>query len=767
MLTGLTYFIKSVGYQNPKSTQKIYTMKKLFYSTIATIFFCFFLMGLHPVLHATHYMGGEITWECTPQGNFRFTMFLYRECYTTGGGAAVTFDSVINLQTNVPGFATIQMNRVSLLDISPECGCPGGPNITCIGMPAGAANMGAIHQNIYTSDVAYPQGVPLTGVPPATGWYFAYSGCCRNPGNNIQNASNLGFTLSARMYPFQGTTVNTCFDNSPKFLERPSTVICTGYPYTYNHVASDDELDSLVYEWAEPLNSNIDTPITAYLPGYSWNNPLPGIMHNPNNVPATLNASTGEIAFTSYNNGAFVTVTKVTAYKQGVKVAEIFRELQVVLLSCGLNTPPYLTPPFPNASGQYTRFIDTVNAGQHVHFKISGTNFQYCPNTNPPFPQTIRMYATGAQFDSLINPLGCLNPPCATLSPSPTWQTPLVGTFGVQTNFNWQTDCQHLVSTAGGGYTSGTYTFLFKLMDNFCPAPVIRYGTVTIVVRNTASIPSPPITCLEVLPNGDVQLTWQGVEDTIQPFRSYHLMGSPKPNGPYMVVDTITDIQTTTTIHTGADAHNRRMYYYLKVQSGCGSEGMAQPFDTARTIYLSMVSPGVGIAQLSWNPTHTPGLPNATGIYEIYRTDGAGNWSLLATTTALNYIDTTPFVNQTVEYRIEMVTHNPGTTTPVCRSISNEVFALLNTTYDQQPHENQPSIFPNPTNQYFVINPGYLNGSATLSVVAMNGATVYRQQLFLKADTPYTVNIPELEPGIYLVQISDQSKSFTAKLNIH
>ncbi|MDD4986460.1 MAG: hypothetical protein PHQ43_11900, partial [Dehalococcoidales bacterium] len=220
----------------------------------------FFLMGGNTEVKATHYMGGEITWACTAQGDFKFTMKLYRECYTSNGGSADNFAAQVNMSTNVPGFASIQMNRISLSDMSPQCGCPGGPTVFCPGMSNGAANMGAVQEHIYTSDGAYPNGVPLTGVPPITGWYFGYSICCRNPCTNIANSNSLSFYLRAWMYPYNNTNVSTCFDNSPRFDERPSTVICTGYPYTYNHVASDVELDSLVYAWDTPLNTSISTP---------------------------------------------------------------------------------------------------------------------------------------------------------------------------------------------------------------------------------------------------------------------------------------------------------------------------------------------------------------------------------------------------------------------------------------------------------------------------------------------------------------------------
>ena len=728
------------------------------------------LFGNIEKAQATHYMGGEITWECTPQGNFRFTMIIYRECYTTSGGNAANFGQTIQMQTNVPGFGTIQMNRVSLQDMSPTCGCPGGPNIFCPGMPGASANMGAMQENVYTSDQTFPNGVPLTGVPPATGWYFKYGVCCRNPCQNIQNAQSLRFRLRAFMYPYQGTPVNTCFDNSPRFLERPATVICTGYPYTYNHVAFDDELDSLVYEWAQPLNNGINQPITQFLPGYSWNSPLPGTMHNPNNVPATLDPNTGEISFTSYTNGAFVTVTKVTAYKCGIKVAEIFREIQVVLLSCGLNNPPSVTPPFQNASGQFTLFQDTVYAGQSVNFSISATNFEYCPNTTPPVPQTIELYAVGAQFGAPINQGGCINPPCATLTPTPTWQAPLTGTFGVQTSFNWQTGCQHLATNVGCGSTSNTYNFLFKVMDNFCPAPGIRFATVTIVVLTMPTLDSPPIHCLEVLPNGDVLLTWPEVEDTMNTFDSYHVWASSSATGPFTAIDSIFDITTTTSTHLGAGANTQPMYYYLTVRSGCNGEDMAPPYDTASTIFLSAVNPGAGagVADLTWNHTHNPTLPSASGEYEVLRDYPGSILSMIGTTPNVAMTDPVTACLDFISYRIEMVDtlYHDSTGVVLCRSISNisgDTFANITppaipdihlVTVDQTTHTNHINWNAVPDGDAI----GYVIYTQS------GGVNTFLDTIWGREDTTYIdwINDPCTDVFTYVVQAFDSCGNASA-----
>ena len=151
------------------------------------------------------------------------------------------------------------------------------------------------------------------------------------------------------MYPFTppgGTgprNANPCYDNSPVFEENANTVICTGYPFTYNHNATDAELDSLFYSWADPLddgsgwNPPASPPTVNWLTGYSSTSPLPGTAQNPSNVPASIDGPTGQISYTSYTQP----VTASWGRKCGQLVAEIFRDIQVTLINCGaVNNPP-------------------------------------------------------------------------------------------------------------------------------------------------------------------------------------------------------------------------------------------------------------------------------------------------------------------------------------------------------------------------------------------------------------------------------------------
>lgn len=634
---------------------------------------------------ATHYMGGEITWECIPAGQpnagkFVFVLKLYRECYTSGGGSAASFSSVETLNSTSPA-GSISMNIVSgwPKDISPNCnlyaGAPGSYYaITCTGMPGGAANMGAVQEYYYRS-----APIQLNGVPPISGWTFSHSSCCRNPCSNVPNAGSKSWYLRAKMYPYLNTNTYHCFDNSPTFAEVPRTVICTGYPFTYNHNAYDKELNTLVFEWGQPMESASNS--LPFNLGYSYTSPLPGALQNPLNVPGTVNVTTGEISFTSYTAGAYVTSTKVTAFRCGVKVAEIWRDMQIVLLNCGVNTPPDVTPPF--ALGTSYQATTYANQPTPVTFAINGTDFEYLPSG---FPQTMKLEATGMQFGAFIPPIppnqatfstttGCLLPPCAKLTPAPGPGYPLLGIFGIQTEFFWQPKCQHLAADVGCGITSNVYNFVFKVLDDFCPAPAINISTVTITVLPPPALHSPLIQCANVLPNGDVELKWSPLSDSMNVFSHYNVLSSTNPNGPFLRIDSIVTMGQNSFIDTAASADTGAVYYMLQVVSGCpGYLSYSSP-DTFATIFLDAINPGNGYANLNWTVANGINNPHNMGVYHVYREFPAGNVTLIGTTTDTFFVEPISVCGNDITYFVTLVDtliRDSNNVVTVCTAKSNE-----------------------------------------------------------------------------------------------
>jgi len=425
--------------------------------------------------HASHALGGEITWQCTGSGEFIFIMKFYRDCNGVAGPQSVS------LSTTVPGVSTINLTKVSEVDISGTGFLADGvtpcPNCTS---PATPPTAGIAQEITYES-----LPIALNGVPPAAGWKFSWGSCCRsNALTNITGGGSLGIGVRAVMYPYLGTNTYPCFDSSPYFTESPVPQFCTDLPIKYENFAIDPEMDSLVYSWGQPLD-DAGTPL-PFAPGYSPTSPYPSAVQNPLNTAAVINSQTGEVSFHSYTGGYFLTNIKVTAYKCGIKVAEVFREITVALNnSCPTiasfiaNTSPIMNAPFADPiSGLMTSYHDTVTAGDIVNFTLTIHDFQFFNNT---VAQIVTVEGAGEQFgNNFTDPnSGCLLPPCATINQSLPASFIIAGAI----TFNWVTTCDHVTGINSQCTSNGhTYRFMIKAKDNYCPANGITVACFSITV---------------------------------------------------------------------------------------------------------------------------------------------------------------------------------------------------------------------------------------------------------------------------------------------
>ena len=448
---------------------------------------------------ASHLMGGEITWECIKSGansgSFVFTLKVYRDCQ----GIALGTTPSLTVHNN-SSLSTIPLNYVTATDISPACDTVNGVNtqFSCGGTNIGQTGNGngAVEEHVFISDT-----IRIFGTPDINGWHFTYSDCCRNGAiTNIVNPSSLGFTLRAVMYSYTDSLGNIfpnsgdCYDSSPKFYEKPRTILEVGNGYdpssvsngfTYSHNAFDQEQDSISYEWGEPLDQSYDflnpnsMAIPFYAP-YSYSNPINGI--NLNNV-------TGRTSYPADMQGNYVTCTKVSSFKCGQLVSEIYRELQIVLIppTCNLgdttngnygadtlcNVRPSVQPPFyyPSSSNPY-QWDTLVHCGDTVSFDFIANDNDFYPNGDQ---QDLLFEVSGGQFYNYFDNIPCQNPPCATFTESLSGATPPFVTPNGNGSgyFEWITSCNHIINSCSGLRPS-VYTFVIRVTDDYCPAPAIE-----------------------------------------------------------------------------------------------------------------------------------------------------------------------------------------------------------------------------------------------------------------------------------------------------
>ena len=596
------------------------------------LFLLAFFIALTTASRASHVMGGEITWQCT-NGNYVFTLVFYRDC----NGAEINIINENLRVWNHPTLTSISLPFVSRTDISPTCNpVTGSPQpLDCGNGISGGNGVGAIEKIVYRSA---PIAIP--GVPPAGGWVFTYENFSRSANlTNITNPSNYGITLAAKIYAIPGTSC----DSSPIFLQEPYFVACAGTPYQYNMNAVDPDLDSLAIGFGIPYN-NFPTgtyqpptnPIPIpFDPAFSYTSPTPGISMNALNVPATLNPSNGQLNFTSMNIGNYVVKVLVKSYRNGILIGEVEREMQIVVTACtDNNTPPVINAPF--AGGL---FETTVNAGGLVNFTLNSVDVETLQDGSP---QHNLMTASGALFGTnFTSTTGCNTPPCATLNTAPI----ISGVQGSTVNFSWQTTCDHLVGADGNALDVVPYYFVFKVQDDYCQVPKVRYATVTINVVNEGVIQAPTITCIQSDASGAVTLNWTPVSDPTGSFVSYQVHSVQGG-----LLANINSIGTSSWTSPSVTQQND---YFISVVSGCNGNAIRNS-DTVSNIYLNLVNPSNGTAVLQWNDPVANPWPSMDDQYFIYREYPAGTWTLID---SVNYgvnacIDTIDICQAFLSYQV-------------------------------------------------------------------------------------------------------------------
>lgn len=581
----------------------------------------------------SHVAGGDITWTCQG-GNYVFQLVFYRDC----NGADINPVSETLDVWGHPSVSSITLSFISRTDISPICTAVAGgpPAVVCGSGPNAGNGLGAIEKVIYRS-----APIALPGTPPASGWVFTYQNFSRSGAiSNLVDPSTKGTTLVSKMFAIPGSA--GCVDNSPQFLQDPYFVSCAGDPYAYNMNAVDPDLDSLHISFSSPLDH---FPSQTYNPpsspvalqfeaGYSVTSPTPGTSMNAANIPAQINPGSGELTFLSMNIGSYVVKITAKSYRNGILIAEVDREMQLFVKACaGTNTPPDIVGPFGGL------FETTVNAGTLVNFNLNATDVEVLQDGSP---QNNLLSASGLMFGTgFTSTTGCAIAPCATLNATPLITMPQ----GVTTNFNWQTDCDHLVTPFGTTEDVIPYHFVFKVQDDYCPTPKVSYVTVTINIVNPGILDAPEIDCIQTDAAGNLTLSWTPIVDPFGTFTEYRIYSVQSG-----LVGTVPTIGSNSFTFPGAGQDEA---YTIAVASGC--DGNALRFsDTVSNIHLDLNNPLNGTAVLQWNAPTNPAQIGMNAYYHIYREYPAGVWSIYDSVPfgTTFYIDTIDICDVFLNYQI-------------------------------------------------------------------------------------------------------------------
>jgi len=619
-------------------------------------FICLFILSFSE-LKADHVMGGELRWDCLSNGRFRFYLTVYRDC--TGIPYKYN-DEILDLHPNDSKYPYdefgLPLQSILLKpdsnrwlnerngDTSPECsGQYGSPNSCSNEDP------GTMQQFFYKSAPIIIDGIP----PKIDGWEFSWTARCCRP-NDLKNVYAQGKTMLLRAIMYRTKNRDKtypCLDSSPKFEALPTTMVCRGQRFTYNSVVIDPDLDSVVFSWDQPYNPGIPPSPLVYKSRYSSKNPTPDASFHKDNIPSTMNRTTGTVVMEVHNGGGtekFITVHRADSYRDGVVIASVFREIPVSVFDCDrlpnnqINTPPQVKLNGKNVNDVKIRTI----AGQRlvVGVQVKDSNLTGIGTQL----QQVTVVPGGLMFSKTkASDLPCqitygrgqnmVVEPCAYLRK----KTPFydknaippeykIQAFGsITTKFIWQTDCRHIQTKTGTpGSLEGLYRFVLRVSDDHCPVPALNYATITVKVNDPLPILAPIMKGASVGLDGKVTYQWAPPLDSSTTFDHYivesaapgdgvkpsifnvlnpgiNLYQSSKENQQYFVH--FPKPPPSSGFNILRKIPNKDWYFRMTTASGCSDSVLSSPSESVRIIEPDIVLNGQApfpirsSVRLSWN----------------------------------------------------------------------------------------------------------------------------------------------------------------------
>lgn len=190
------------------------------------------------------------------------------------------------------------------------------------------------------------------------GYYVVWERCCRNyqitnvislppPSNNPFFQDYAGQTFYLEFPPI--TKNGEPFVNStPRLFPPLNDYACPFKPYYVNFGGVDDDGDSLVYSLVEPLNTKSPQaippggPNPAPYPNVRWRSPF-GFTNILAGAPDLRIRQDGFLTVTPTIQGLFVFAVKCEEYRKGVKLGEVRRDFQMLVVDqCADSSPPQI-----------------------------------------------------------------------------------------------------------------------------------------------------------------------------------------------------------------------------------------------------------------------------------------------------------------------------------------------------------------------------------------------------------------------------------------
>lgn len=311
------------------------------------------------VVYGRHIIGGEITYQCNGNGDYTFTMFVYRDC--NSGGADFDDPAIITIYQELNGLYTEAATFDAPLRSVENVPMPDDP---CTELPSVCVEKGTYR---------FARNLPTTSQQVT--YHVVYQRCCRN--NTIANLNDPGsqgatytLTLTPEVLRFNDAECNS----TPTFDNFPPTIICAGFPLEFDHRATDDNpADQLIYKFCSPIqggglagspgfegsatdcngvspNPACPPPfdnVNFTFPTYSPENPVGG------DPEITIDPLTGLITGIPNVQGQFVVGVCVEEYRNGILLSTVSRDFQFNVTNCEPTVAAIIAADEVQAGNQY------------------------------------------------------------------------------------------------------------------------------------------------------------------------------------------------------------------------------------------------------------------------------------------------------------------------------------------------------------------------------------------------------------------------------
>jgi hypothetical protein len=294
---------------------------------------------------ASHAQGADMSYRfvsydsITGESKYIFTVALYRDC------AGIPADASIQVNINDSSCGGTYQGT-AILHMVAGLPCPyggvsldstlGGCEVSHLCLSAlsqstchGLGVYPGVQKYVYSDTVTFPGfGTPHYD---CSNWFINIAISARNPSTNIVNAGSANLFIEATLNnSIDPATGKPYVNNSATFSEDPVPFACLGSPFTYNCITIDQDGDSLTYQLVNPLQNHADT--LAFSPGYSAQRPVISSRFS-------FDPTTGQFSFIPSQTEIDVLAMKISAFRRGVLVKTIMRDVQIKIINCTSISP--------------------------------------------------------------------------------------------------------------------------------------------------------------------------------------------------------------------------------------------------------------------------------------------------------------------------------------------------------------------------------------------------------------------------------------------